>query len=70
MRQSTGALLFLLFWRRVIRVLARTTKLVVNDGGHCPSWLGHVIVGVYHGMWFWHDWIHSRIWGVGHGELI
>ncbi|KAJ5603915.1 hypothetical protein N7537_006871 [Penicillium hordei] len=68
--QTMGALLFLFFWRRVIQVLARTTKIVVDDSGHCPPWLGQVIVMVYHFMWFWHDHVHSRIWGMGHGDLI
>ncbi|KAJ5107492.1 hypothetical protein N7456_004167 [Penicillium angulare] len=68
--QTTGSSLFLAFWGRVIRMLAQTTKVVVNDQGHAPLWLGWVIVGVYRLMWLWHDNIHAKIWRLGHGELI
>lgn len=63
-------MLFLAVWRRVIRILAKTTKIIVNDRGHSPLWLGKLIVMVYYLMWLWHDQVHVRIWNAGHGEVI
>jgi hypothetical protein len=66
-RSQLGAWSFLTFWRRAIRLLARLTKVSTNEKGHCPRWLGGVIVGVYRCMWAWHDHVHSVIWTRGDG---
>ncbi|KAL4783357.1 hypothetical protein BJX76DRAFT_348666 [Aspergillus varians] len=66
-RSHVGSWCFLVFWRRAIRMLARLTKVSTNERGHCPKWLGGVIVTVYRCMWGWHDQIHSRIWTRGDG---
>ncbi|BCS28404.1 gamma-glutamyl cyclotransferase gliK [Aspergillus puulaauensis] len=66
-RSQAGAWCFLTFWRRAIRLLARLTQVSTNERGHCPRWLGGVIVGVYRCMWGWHDYVHSVIWTPGDG---
>ncbi|KAL3459738.1 hypothetical protein BJX64DRAFT_290906 [Aspergillus heterothallicus] len=68
-RSRLGAWLFLAFWRKAIRGLARLTKVSTNEKGHCPRWLGGVIVGVYRCMWGWHDYVHSVVWTRGDGLL-
>ncbi|EHY54824.1 Gamma-glutamyl cyclotransferase gliK [Exophiala dermatitidis] len=67
---SLGSSLFLGFFARAVRVLAYSTKLVVNEKGHCPRLLGTVIVWFYWGMWTWHDYVHARLWGRGDGGII
>ncbi|KAL2842717.1 gliotoxin biosynthesis protein GliK [Aspergillus pseudoustus] len=68
-RSRFGAWLFLAFWRKAIRGLARLTKVSTDEKGHCPRWLGGVIVGVYWCMWGWHDFVHSVIWTQGDGVV-
>lgn len=65
-----GAFLFLTFWRSVIRLLAKATKVITDDRGHCPRWLGKAIVVIYNCMWLWHDHVHSRFWGGGDGRIV
>ncbi|KAL2412770.1 Gamma-glutamyl cyclotransferase gliK [Exophiala dermatitidis] len=67
---ALGSSLFLGFFARAVRVLAYSTKLVVNEKGHCPRPLGTVIVWFYWGMWTWHDYVHARLWGRGDGGII
>ncbi len=69
-RARLGAFLFLAFFRRAVRVLAWSTKLIVNDKGHCPQILGSAIIWFYWFMWSWHDHIHSRLWGSGDGAVL
>ncbi|KAL3484360.1 hypothetical protein BJX62DRAFT_230304 [Aspergillus germanicus] len=66
-RSQVGAWSFLIVWRRAIRLLARLTNISTNEKGHCPRWLGSVIVGVYRCMWAWHDHVHSVMWTRGDG---
>ena len=54
----------------MIKALVRLIKIKVDDKGHCPKWLGHLIVAVYGSMWWYHDMIHSRIWGRGAGQKL
>lgn len=65
-----GALLFLSVFRRAVRLLAFSTKLIVDEKGHCPPLLGTCIVWFYWFMWNWHDRIHAKIWGPGDGGEI
>lgn len=67
---ALGSSLFLGFFARAVRVLAFSTKLIVNEKGHCPRPLGTVIVWFYWGMWAWHDHVHARLWGRGDGGII
>ncbi|KAL2869633.1 gamma-glutamyl cyclotransferase gliK [Aspergillus lucknowensis] len=66
-RARLGSWTFLAFWQRAIRALARLTKVSTNKCGHCPRWLGGVIVAVYRFMWGYHDYVHSKIWSRGDG---
>jgi len=65
-----GAAMFLLWWRTVLRFLVRLIKLQLDENGHAPRWLGTVIVMVYGMMWWYHDTLHSRIWGRGDGTKL
>lgn len=65
-----GPWMFLAVFGRAVRVLALTTKLIVNEQGHCPQALGTVIVWFYWFMWIWHDCIHAQIVGRGDGGTI
>lgn len=68
--EVVGSWVFLALFGRAVRVLAFTTKLIVNEQGHCPRALGTVIIWFYWFMWMWHDCIHTRFCGRGDGGTI
>ncbi|GIK05550.1 hypothetical protein Aspvir_009663 [Aspergillus viridinutans] len=65
-----GGLLFLLFWRPPRNMLIRLIRVHTDSDGHCPAWLGWIILTFYGLMWSYHDNIHSRIWGRGDGRKL
>lgn len=54
----------------MMKGLARSVRVQVNEKGHCPKWLGRVILTVYGLMWGYHDHVHSKIWERGDGTKL
>ncbi|KAH1497227.1 hypothetical protein LV164_001330 [Aspergillus fumigatus] len=67
---KVGGLLFLMFWRPPLRLLIRLIRVNTDQDGHCPQWLGWIILTLYGLMWSYHDNIHSKIWGRGDGRKL
>lgn len=65
-----GGLIFLTFWRPFLRALVLLIKAKTDINGHCPQWLGWVIMTMYGLMWSCHDQIHCHIWGRGDGTKL
>ncbi|PKY04649.1 hypothetical protein P168DRAFT_326463 [Aspergillus campestris IBT 28561] len=69
--QWFGAQLFLLFWLPLYKVLQWLLEMTGNmdPGGHAPEGLCVLVRTINAVMWFWHDRVHSRVWGRGDGLL-
>ncbi|PLN78536.1 hypothetical protein BDW42DRAFT_174771 [Aspergillus taichungensis] len=67
--QWLGAQLFLLFWLPLYKFLQWMLETTGNmdPGGHAPEGLCALVRTINAVMWFWHDQVHSRVWGRGDG---
>ncbi|KAK4182317.1 hypothetical protein QBC35DRAFT_510212 [Podospora australis] len=68
-RKRWGAKSFLWVGMRIVRALARRVRQATNASvdGQCPEWYSTLIYYVYTSMWWWHDRVHSKVFGRGDG---
>lgn len=69
--QWLGAQLFLLFWLPLYKLLQWMLETTGNKNpeGHAPEGLCALVLTINAVMWFWHDRVHSRVWGRGDGLI-
>lgn len=67
-RKKIGAKLFLAIWMPLLAHVMRWIKFRANGTGQAPEWMGNLIWGLFSIMWWYHDAMHSRIWGRGDGK--
>ncbi|RFU32844.1 hypothetical protein B7463_g3506, partial [Scytalidium lignicola] len=66
-RFRAGKWLFDSFWQRVARWIERGVRQFKGEEGVVPTWFLVIFDCLLWTMWYYHDFIHSLIWGRGDG---
>ncbi|KAL3422112.1 gliotoxin biosynthesis protein [Phlyctema vagabunda] len=69
-RARPGAQGFIAFWLFLAKYLMRWVKLQADEHGQAPEWMGGLVWLLFNLLWWYHDYIHSKIWSSGAGDRI